>query len=118
MVLSMGSRAASFLAVAASTLLLSFSAEAAHAALLTGRVLDARNGEPLPDARVRLASPPAETATDRAGGFRFDNLAPGAYEVQASRVGYGPDRRLVTVAVDSASVEFRLAPRPIPVSPV
>jgi len=58
----------------------------AHASLLAGRVLDARTGEPVSDARVRIASLPAETVTDRAGEFRIANLATGAYEVEASRV--------------------------------
>jgi iron complex outermembrane receptor protein len=116
MVLSMGPRSASFLALAASLLLLSSSGSPAQASLLAGRVLDDRTSDPIPDARVRVLSPPAETATDRAGEFRFANLVPGSYDVEASRIGYAPDRRTVTVGADSAFLELRLTSRPIPVT--
>ena len=90
----------------------------AAAALLTGRVLDARTGEPITDARVRILAPAKETVTDRAGEFRFGDLAPGAYELEASRVGYQPVRRAATVDSAAAAVEFRLEARAIPVAPV
>ncbi len=90
----------------------------AAAAPVTGRVLDARTGEPVPDARVRVQAPPMETATSRRGEFRFGDLAPGSCELEASRVGYQPERRTVSVDSSGATVEFRLEPRAIPVGPV
>ncbi len=114
----MNPRPSPFLVVVASLVLLSLPAQAAHASLLRGRVVDARTGDPLADARVRVTSPATETATDHAGEFRFLNLVSGDYELEASRVGYAPDRRSVTVLADTTFVEFRLEPRPIPVSPV
>ncbi len=113
----MKSRAASLIPVVVSLVLL-FSSCPARAALLAGRVLDAQTGAPIADARVRVTSPPSETATNAAGEFRFGNLTSGAYEIEASRVGYTPEKRPTTVETDSTFVELRLQPRPIPVSPV
>ena len=81
-------------------------------------MLDAQTGEAVPSARVRIASPPAETAAGSAGEFSFFNLAPGTYELEASRVGYTAERRTVTVGADTVAVEFRLEPRPVAVPPV
>lgn len=113
----MKSRVVSLTAAIVSLLLLSSSCPAG-AAPLAGRVLDAQTGAPIADARVRVSSPASETATNAAGEFRFGNLSPGMYEIEASRVGYTPERRSTTVEADSTFLEFRLAPRPIPVSPV
>src|SRR5438034_6729906 len=119
MVLSMRARAVSPLLAIACFLVASLTACGfAAAALLTGRVLDARTGEPITDARVRIFAPAKETVTDRAGEFRFGDLAPGAYEMEASRVGYQPERRASTVDSAAAAVEFRLEARAIPVAPV
>ncbi|HYQ96333.1 MAG TPA: TonB-dependent receptor [Candidatus Eisenbacteria bacterium] len=108
-------RAVSLVAVV-SLVLASFLARPAGAALLTGRVLDARTGESLSDVRVRVFTPPIETATGRTGDFVFPNLARGTYELEASRLGYAPERRGVTLGADTIAVEFRLEPRPIPVA--
>src|SRR2546428_6091373 len=102
----------------AATLALFAPTLAYSASLLRGRVLDAQTGEAIPSARVRIASPPAETAAGSAGEFSFFNLPPGTYEVEASRVGYTAERRAVTVGADTVAVEFRLEPRPVPVAPV
>ena len=114
----MKSRVISLTVAVVALALVSFLPCSARAALLAGRVLDAQTGAPLADARVRIIAPASETATNGAGMFRFGNLATGAYEIEASRVGHTPDRRTVTVAADSTFVELRLTPRPIPVSPV
>src|SRR2546428_11531737 len=87
MVLSMRARAVSPLLAIACFLVASLTACGfAAAALLTGRVLDARTGEPITDARVRILAPAKETVTDRAGEVRFGDLAPGAYRMEAAPV--------------------------------
>src|SRR5882762_5155000 len=119
MVLSMNPRVVSpLLAIACYLVVLLVPCARAAAAPVTGRVLDAGTGEPIADARVRVLAPPVETATDRAGNFRFGDLGSGSYELEASRVGYQPERRAVTVDSSGAAIEFRLEPRAIPVAPV
>ena len=71
-------------------------------ASLTGQVLDAETGLPLPDAGVLLADLGIGTATNRAGRFAFASLLPGphrivvthvAYEAAVETVAVGPDER-------------------------
>ena len=114
----MSARVFPLTAAAVFLLAVSLTPGAASAFALSGRVLDARTGEPVADARVRILTPRLETATDRMGAFRFAALAPGAYEVEASRIGYQPEHRVVTVDSETVAVEFRLEPRPIPVAAV
>ncbi|TVP77798.1 MAG: TonB-dependent receptor [Gemmatimonadales bacterium] len=88
------------LALAAATVLLLAPAELrAHfgddpSGSITGTVLDAETGEPLPSARVtvRLPSEPDEmvaSTTSRDGGvFRVDDLEPGEYLVEFGYIGY------------------------------
>ncbi|TMQ58389.1 MAG: TonB-dependent receptor [Candidatus Eisenbacteria bacterium] len=108
------------LPIVAATLVIALSSHALAdpGAPLTGRVLDARSGEPLSDARVRILAPAMETATGRGGEFLFSNVAPGTYELEASRLGFAPERRSVSLGADTVSVEFRLEPKPVPVPPV
>ncbi len=105
---------APFVAAALIALASSYAVAATGAPLL-GRVLDGRSGEPLSDARVRILAPPMETATGRDGDFLFSNLAGGTYELEASRLGFAPERRSVSLGADTVAVEFRLEPRPVPV---
>ncbi|MEM0964355.1 MAG: carboxypeptidase regulatory-like domain-containing protein, partial [Bacteroidota bacterium] len=59
---------------------------------LTGRVVDAVTQEPLLGANVAVLGPDdallAGAAVDLDGAFAIDGLAPGAYRVRASFVGY------------------------------
>ena len=79
---------------------------AAHAqATLTGRVVDAESGLPLPTATVALwqtqgaDSTLAGGATSRIeGDFEVADLAPGRYRLVVSFVGYQDDARALTLA--------------------
>lgn len=68
-------------------------------ALLIGRVVDARTGQPLARALIRIEHQPvfAETAAD--GTFRVP-VAPGANLIVVSLIGYAEVRREVTVAAN------------------
>lgn len=57
---------------------------------ITGRVFDAINNDPLPFANVILEGTDRGVVTNEEGAFRFDGLAPGLYNVQASFIGYQP----------------------------
>lgn len=73
-------------------------------AIIRGRVLDARTGQPIDKARVSTAA--TATLTDREG--RFSLAASGdATEVTISAVGYGRVRR--TVAAGPMELDFLLA---------
>ncbi len=72
--------------------------------LLAGQVRDASSREPLADARVELQSegerrlPGGRVTTDGEGRFRFEGVAAGDWTVRASKDGYAPAERRVTLA--------------------
>jgi outer membrane receptor protein involved in Fe transport len=69
---------------------------------LTGQVLDAASGEPLPLATVALYQLPDTTfvtgaAADTLGAFSIAPLRPGEYQVRVSVVGYDTERLTASV---------------------
>jgi hypothetical protein len=84
---------------------------AAADAQVTGRVVDARGGEPLARVRVRLLGGQQESLTDAQGRFSIAEVAPGDYVLHVETVGY----RLVTERFtlsegDSRDFEIALSP--------
>ena len=57
---------------------------------LTGVVLDAATGAPLPSARIQLAELPTTVLSQDDGGFSFPRLRPGRYALSVHAVGYVP----------------------------
>ena len=64
---------------------------------LSGRVVDARGGEPLARVRVRLVGAGVETATNGEGRFRLDGTPAGAFVLQIETVGYRLVKQAVTL---------------------
>jgi hypothetical protein len=71
---------------------------------LRGRVVDARTGEGLPDARVRVSEGQRETTVDSDGRFAFVGLEGRSLTLRVSAAGYRPFT--VRLALGTASVEF------------
>lgn len=102
--------------------LVSAVAQAQSSPTLTGRVLDAVTGLPIPDAQVTLMGVPAgvvrSVQSDAGGRFTYDQLRPGSYSVQARHPHYpGPlglpqPARLFTVepGEEPSAATLRLAP--------
>lgn len=55
---------------------------------LTGIVVDSATGAPIPGATVSLANSGCATVSDHSGNFQFRSLPPGAYQLEATVVGY------------------------------
>src|SRR5579871_3122794 len=73
---------------------------------VTGRVIDASGGLPVPNATVQLlagSTVVAKTATDAAGSFTIAGAAAGSYALQVSAKGYEPSQLQVSVAPGSLS---------------
>jgi hypothetical protein len=75
------------------------------AVAVTGRLLD-DEGAPVTGARVslRAGALALETDSDDQGGYRFDDVAPGPAELEATRDGYEPLNFRADIAADSAAL--------------
>lgn len=97
----------------AAALLALFAAPAAARAqggTVTGTVVEAPSGRPLPAATVTLRSAADTTrafggTTDAAGRFRIANVAPGRYTLRATRLGFSAYRR-ADVAVTAQGADL------------
>jgi hypothetical protein len=82
---------------------------------ITGSVVQSETGDALGSATVNLASTESKSQTspwrltDAKGGFAFDSLAPGRYQVRVRRLGSIMDTMTVNVTPNRIdTVRFRL----------
>lgn len=79
---------------------------------LTGRVVDAETGAPVPGLEVRIAD--AQQVTDSSGWFRFMDLRPGERRVQFRHIAYGDaEVTLRLAAMRETVVRVKLPARPV-----
>lgn len=87
---------------------------------ISGRVVDAGEGTPVPDASVRLEGTSWSAATDEDGRFVFDDIPVGSYLLVVEHLAYATVRD--TVALEDSDltydVEVRLSSEAIEVEPV
>ncbi len=69
-------------------------------ATLSGIVVDASSGSPLPQARVVLAERPDMRIANDAGSFAFGRLAPGNYQLSIQAIGYAPYQAELVIPAD------------------
>ena len=69
---------------------------------ITGRVTDAKTGEPLPLVQVRVEGVQIGRTTDSAGVYRLPGVPSGPQVLRAQRIGYAPVRMAVTVPLSGA----------------
>jgi iron complex outermembrane receptor protein len=90
----------------------SAAAAAQQTAVISGVVRDSTGGV-MPDVRMSLGGPSGVTSATTAatGNFRFDSIAPGTYEVTASRSGFRDAVRTVMLAAgEPLQLDFTLEP--------
>jgi len=56
---------------------------------ITGKVVDAANGEPMTRATVRLINTQKGAITNTAGSYTLEGLRPGTYSLKITYIGYG-----------------------------
>jgi TonB-dependent receptor len=71
---------------------------------LRGRVSVSRTGATLSGARVRIIETGESATSDGNGNFRFANLAPGAYTLSISHIGFAEHRQGIEVEADEETV--------------
>lgn len=101
-------------AAAAAAVLLALTAGriGAQEVSVTVRVVDARTGEAVPGADVRLEPGNLRGITDPQGGFTFSGLAGGPFVLHADALGYA-EAALAVPEGDAAELTVRLAADPL-----
>src|SRR5690242_11532288 len=104
--MSMGTRrplvvvaVAAFLGAAATTTW----AQTPQQGTITGRVTDAPTGQPLANAQIGVVGTNLGAQTNSDGQYAIRTVSSGAYEIRVLRVGYGEQRRSVTIAAGQTS---------------
>ncbi len=96
-------------AVAVGALVLGPRPAAAQQATISGRVVDARSGRPVPEATVAVVGTAAAATTDANGRYVLRDVLPGRVQVRASRIGYQSQVQVMTVAAgQAATVDFEI----------
>jgi hypothetical protein len=73
-----------------------------------GRVVSASSEQAIPGVRINLLNARKSTKTDSVGRFRFENLRPGAYQVEAVLLGFAPLTAVVRLEEgERKELEFR-----------
>src|SRR6266571_2376201 len=77
-------------------------------ASLSGRVVDARTGEPLAKVRVIVSGTDQETTTDDNGTFKLENLTAGKIDLYITTVTFGLVKKSVTLK-EGDNADFQIA---------
>ena len=86
---------------------------------IVGVVTSRSSGSPLPGAAVRLEGGKRAALTDRRGGFRFEELSPGAYLIEFTYIGYAPRRDSIRVLLGHVSnMQVSLSVDPVQLEPL
>ena len=94
-------------------------AAGAQQGTLTGTVVSATSGEPLPYSIVALLPGFPQRFTDQRGRFAFSGVAPGRYHLVVRQIGYEPIDTAIVVGEDSApTLRVTLRHLPIELPPV
>jgi TonB-dependent starch-binding outer membrane protein SusC len=105
----MGFRIAFASTLLAGGMLLAASLHAQQVATITGKVTNARTGEPLAVVNVRVQGTELGAVTAEDGVYRITRVPTGAHVVTARRIGFARGSKPVTLAAgDTATVDFAL----------
>ncbi len=81
---------------------------------ISGRVADARTGDPVATAAIRVLGTVLTTFADDSGRFQLRRVPPGARELAVERIGYAPRTVEVDVGAGArATLEIALEPRAV-----
>ena len=85
------------------------SLRAANPVKLKGKVLDAKSGEPVVGAVVKLDENYLWAVTDLDGKFSVEGIQPGSYPLNVSCLGYVDDDRKIDLTKDILDLEVKLS---------
>ena len=78
---------------------------------ISGRVVDSKQGNPVPLVQVRTTPVSGVAVTGPDGKYRLNGLKPGKYTVIASKPGYFEHKVAVAVSSENTTVDMLLTPR-------
>lgn len=91
----------------------------AQSAEISGRVVEAGTGEPVPSAQIMLSALSRQAISGEDGSFALRGLAAGTHMVVTRRVGYAPRHDTLQLAEgQSLRMEIALQPEPATLPPV
>jgi len=87
--------------------------------IITGKISNDLTGEPLVGSTVMIEGSENHTHSDETGTFRIRGLAPGAYTIEVSLLGFEPQNTTVTLTDQPAApLVIRLLPKALSISEV
>jgi hypothetical protein len=87
--------------------------------VVTGKIVDAQTGDPLPGASVMLADASGGTSTNRSGNFSMNRLISGSHHIIVSYLGYESAFKTIDIKPNEPVQEtILLTPKPVDVSPL
>ncbi|MDX1641202.1 MAG: TonB-dependent receptor, partial [Balneolaceae bacterium] len=81
-----------------------------NSSILSGTIVDAQSGEPVPFAYVHLEEINRAITADRNGEFQFQNVPPGTYTLAVHRLGFRDWHQEIEVGDDVQSITVSLQP--------
>lgn len=85
--------------------------QAVQTGSITGTVVDAKTGKPMPGASVFLEGTTTGASTDEDGKYTISEVGPGSYTLIARFIGYKEEKKEISVAADETiTVNFELVP--------
>jgi TonB-linked SusC/RagA family outer membrane protein len=80
---------------------------------VSGQITDRTTNQPIPSARLQVTQTGKVVAVRFDGRYTVADLPPGSYDLRVIAVGYGAERKAVTVAAgQTATLDFALNPVP------
>jgi TonB-linked SusC/RagA family outer membrane protein len=103
----------------AAVLLSTAGAAAAQGGTISGRVTDARSGQPVPGAQIRVAGSNQAASANSEGVYTLRRIPDGTVSVRALVIGYAERTQTVTVqAGQAATLDFALQPSAVALDPL
>jgi hypothetical protein len=78
---------------------------------IKGKVINASDGQPVPDASVFLNNATIGTKSDNDGTFTLRNLSQGQYDLIVSVIGFGTFRQLIVVNNNLVVPDIKMLPK-------
>lgn len=84
---------------------------AANSGEIKGEIFSAENEKPLENCIIRIVELKKISLTNNSGKYQLQNVKPGEYQIEFSRIGYRTERRKAKIIKDSVyTIDYKLIP--------